>query len=54
VELKNTGDSQLKVVGTVNVILDPIQITYHIVVVTAGIIIIGFSAVFSVRKPKGF
>jgi hypothetical protein len=54
VVIKNTGDSQLGISGTLQVLTDPIQITYHIVVITAGIIIIGFSAGFSIRKPRGF
>ncbi len=54
VTIKNTGDSQLGITGTLQVLTDPIQITYHIVVVTAGVIIIGFSAGFSIRKPRGF
>jgi hypothetical protein len=52
--IKNTGDSELGISGTLQVLTDPIQITYHIVVITAGIVIIGFSAGFSIRKPRGF
>jgi hypothetical protein len=54
VVIKNTGDSELGISGTLQVITDPIQITYHIVVITAGVVIIGFSAGFSIRKPRGF
>ena len=54
VVIKNTGDSELRITGTLQVLTDPIQITYHIVVITAGVIIIGFSAGFSIRKPRGF
>ena len=54
VVIKNTGDSELRVDGTLEVLTDPIQTTYHIVVITAGVIIIGFSAGFSIRKPRGF
>jgi hypothetical protein len=54
VVIKNTGDSELDISGTLQVLTDPIQITYHIVVITAGVIIIGFSAGFSFRKPRGF
>ena len=52
--IKNIGDSQLQVTGTLRFITEFIQITYHIMVVTAGVIIIGFSAGFSIRKPQGF
>lgn len=53
-KIQNTGDSELKVHGFITALVDPIQITYHILVITAGVIIIGFSAGFSVRKPRGF
>lgn len=52
--VNNTGNSDLNVKGTINKLTEPIQITYHILVITAGVVIIGFSAGFSVRKPKGF
>ena len=54
VTIKNTGDSELRIIGTLQALTDPIQITYHFVVITAGVIIIGFSAGFSIRKPRGF
>jgi hypothetical protein len=54
VVIKNTGDSELSISGTLQFLTDPIQTTYHIVVITAGVIIIGFSAGFSIRKPRGF
>ena len=54
VQIQNTGDSDLNIFYEFEVLTDPIQITYHIVVIIGGIIIIGFSAGFSVRKPKGF
>ncbi|MFB5631355.1 MAG: hypothetical protein ACE5RN_07180 [Nitrosopumilaceae archaeon] len=52
--LKNTGDSSINAKGYFSIFTEPIQITYHILVITAGVIIIGFSAGFSVRKPRGF
>ncbi len=52
--LNNTGNSDLNSKGYFTLLTDPILITYHILVITAGVIIIGFSAGFSVRKPKGF
>lgn len=52
--IQNTGQSELDVKGTFEKNTDPILFTYHIMVITAGIVIIGFSAGFSVRKPKGF
>ena len=53
-KVQNTGSSELEVVGIVNVSNDPILVTYHIMVIIAGLVIIGFSAGFSTRKPKGF
>jgi hypothetical protein len=53
-KLNNTGNSDLNAKGYFTILTDPIYITYHILVITAGVIIIGFSAGFSVRKPRGF
>lgn len=52
--IQNKGGSELQVNGTFEKNTDPILFTYHVMVITAGIVIIGFSAGFSVRKPKGF
>ena len=54
VEIQNTGDSELQIVGTLEILTDPIEFTYHILVIISGLVIIGFSAGFSVRKPSGF
>ena len=54
VQLRNTGDSDLNIEYAFEVLTDPIQITYHIIVIIGGIVILGFSAGFSIRKPKGF
>ena len=54
VKLQNTGSSDLNAKGYFTILTDPIHITYHILVITSGVIIIGFSAGFSVKKPKGF
>jgi len=52
--IQNTGQSELDVEGVFEKNTDPLLFTYHIMVMTAGVVIIGFSAGFSVRKPKGF
>jgi hypothetical protein len=52
--IQNTGQSELDVSGTFENNTEPILFTYHIMVLTAGVVIIGFSAGFSIRKPKGF
>jgi hypothetical protein len=54
INLKNTGSSTLQVVGTLQITVDPILYTYHIIVITSGMVIIGFSMGFTLRKPKGF
>lgn len=52
--IQNTGESELNVVGAFERNTEAILFTYHIMVITAGVVIIGFSAGFSIRKPKGF
>ena len=54
INLQNTGSSELKVEATLQVTVDPILFTYHIIVITSGMVIIGFSMGFTLRKPKGF
>lgn len=52
--ITNAGQTELHVTGAFQKNTDTILFTYHFMVITAGIVIIGFSAAFSVRKPKGF
>ena len=54
IQIQNTGNSELNVKGTLQVTSDPILFTYHFVVIISGIVIIGFSMGFTLRKPKGF
>lgn len=54
IEIQNTGETELNVTGTVYHTPDPLFISYDILVIISGMIIIGFSAGFSLRKPKGF
>lgn len=53
-EIQNTGDSELRVYGTIETLTDPIMFSYHILVIVTGLVIIGLSSAFSVRKPRGF
>ena len=53
-KVNNTGDSELNISGYFTILTDPILITYHLLVIITGVVIIGFSAGFSVRKPRGF
>ena len=54
IKLQNTGNSELKAKGTLEKSRDPLFLTYHILVIVAGVVVIGFSAAFTVRKPRGF
>ena len=52
ISIKNIGNSELEVHGTLKFSTDPMLYTYHILVITAGIVIIGFSASFSIRRQQ--
>jgi len=54
IQIQNTGQSEFNIFGTFELSRDPLFLTYHILVIIAGIVVIGFSAAFSVRKPRGF
>jgi len=54
IQIQNTGKSEFNISGTFEVSRDPLFFTYHILVIIAGIVVIGFSAAFTVRKPRGF
>ena len=54
IQIQNTGQSEFNISGTFELSRDPLFITYHILVIIAGIVVIGFSAAFTVRKPRGF
>jgi len=52
--VQNTGNSEFTEDYKFELERDPLFFTYSILVIIAGIVIIGFSAGFSARKPKGF
>ena len=54
IRIQNTGKSEFNISGTFELARDPLFFTYHILVIISGIVVIGFSAAFSVRKPRGF
>ena len=54
IQIQNTGQSEFNISGTFELSRDPLFLTYHILVFIAGIVVIGFSAAFTVRKPRGF
>ena len=54
IRIQNTGSNELKITGILIRDSDPIWFTYDIMVITSGMVIIGFSMGFTLRKPKGF
>ena len=54
IKIQNIGNSELNAKGTLEKSRDPLFLTYHILVIVAGVVVIGFSAAFTVRKPRGF
>ena len=54
ITIQNTGDSEFTESYKFELERDPLFFTYSILVIIAGVVIIGFSAVFSAKKPKGF
>ena len=52
--ITNTGPSSLHISGTVYSETEWIRITYDVFVMISGLIIIGFSAGFGRRRPRGF
>ena len=54
IKIQNTGSSDLHIQATLNVTQDPFLFIYHWLVIISGMVIIGFSMGFTLRKPKGF
>ena len=54
ITIQNTGDSNFTEDYKFELARDPLFFTYSILVIIAGVVIIGFSAGFSAKKPKGF
>ena len=54
IKIENTGNSELQVTGVLIRSSDPIMFTYDLMVIISGMVIIGFSMGFTLRKPKGF
>lgn len=52
--IQNTGASELEITVNTNQTPDPFGITFDFMVIISGVIIIGFSLGFTLRKPKGF
>jgi hypothetical protein len=54
IQIQNTGKSELEITGILIRSSDPVWFTFDLMVVTSGMVIIGFSMGFTLRKPKGF
>jgi len=54
IHIQNTGESELHIIGELIRSSDPIWFTFDLMVITSGMVIIGFSMGFTLRKPKGF
>ncbi|MGI9568074.1 MAG: hypothetical protein ACR2LL_13855 [Nitrosopumilus sp.] len=54
IHVQNTGSKELVITGTLIRSSDPIWFTYDLMVIISGVVIIGFSMGFTLRKPKGF
>ncbi|MFB5604476.1 MAG: hypothetical protein ACE5RK_08745 [Candidatus Nitrosomaritimum aestuariumsis] len=54
IKIQNTGESELKITGELIRSSDPVWFTFDLMVITSGMVIIGFSMGFTLRKPKGF
>ncbi len=54
IHIQNTGNSELEITGVLIRSSDPSWFTYDLMVIISGMVIIGFSMGFTLRKPKGF
>ncbi len=54
IHIQNTGNSELEITGVLIRSPDPIWFTYDLMVIISGMVIIGFSMGFTLRRPKGF
>ncbi len=52
--IQNTGNNELEITAITKQTPDPIGFTFDLMVIISGIVIIGFSMGFTLRKPKGF
>ena len=54
IQIQNTGNTELSITGILIRSSDPVWFTFDLMVITSGMVIIGFSMGFTLRKPKGF
>ena len=54
IKIQNTGNTELEITGVIITSYQPEIFTLDLMVMITGVIIIGFSLGFTLRKPKGF
>jgi len=54
IEIQNTGNTELEITGVIITSYKPEIFTLDLMVIITGLVIIGFSMGFTLRKPKGF
>ncbi len=54
IQITNTGDDELEITAITTQTPNPLGLTFDLMVVISGMVIIGFSMGFTIRKPKGF
>ena len=52
--IQNTGNKELEIIAITKQTPNPIGFTFDLMVIVSGLVIIGFSMGFTLRKPKGF
>jgi len=52
--IQNTGNKELEIIAITKQTPNPVGFTFDLMVIISGMIIIGFSMGFTLRKPKGF
>jgi len=54
IQIQNTGNTELEIIAVTNQTPNPIGFTFDLMVIISGMVILGFSMGFTLRKPKGF
>ncbi len=54
IEIQNTGNTELEITAETNQTPNPFGFTFDLMVIISGLVILGFSMGFTLRKPKGF
>ena len=54
IQIQNTGKTELEITGVITTSYKPEIITLDLMVLISGVLVIGFSMGFTLRKPKGF